>query len=434
MMNNAILKSVYASNFGPFAERVSFTLEAEKGKKEYSANLFKTENGIFDKVAYIYGANGAGKSFFCKILRQIQSIIMLSPLLASGNTQLIDSTLFKDLSDAIPTFKFEASYEDKPTLLGLCLVLGKTAYTYEFTIKDGIILSERLQKKYRRTETILERTSPSYNDIKLKSELLSFEPNLKVVKDEVLCLSMANFLNNKLAMQLIDAIQAIPVLNMASLRVGMNIGEEAFCDERLQKYVKILKKADPTMQSLKVSFEDKKIKRQKFNPDDFENKEIIMATAKIAVESSHNVFQNGKIVKTVKMPFFQTESNGTIKLFTVLPHLYNILEEGGTLVLDEIENGLHPNVVKDLVQLFYNEETNPYHAQLICTTHDVGLIEKDVRRDQVWIINKDNIGCSSINRVSTFLEIRGNVNLRQRYMDGAFGKIPNDFFENINDE
>lgn len=427
-MNNAILKSVYASNFGPFAERVEFSLEAEKGKKEYANNLFETENGLFNKVAYIYGSNGAGKSFFCKILRQIQSVIMLSPLLASGNTHLIDSSLFKDLVDSVPVFKFEASYEKKPTLLGLCIVIGKTAYTYEFTIKDGIIQTERLQKKYRRTETILERTSPLYTDIKLKSELLSFEPNLKVVKEEVLCLSMANFLNNQLAMTLINAIQSIPVLNMASLRVGMKIDEEAFCDERLAIYISILKKADPTMDALKVSFEDKKVERQKFNPDDFENKEIIMATAKIAVESSHNVFKNGKIVKTVKMPFFQTESNGTIKLFTVLPHLFNILEEGGTLVLDEIENGLHPNLVKDLVQLFYDEISNPHHAQLICTTHDVGLIEKNVRRDQVWIINKNEFGSSSINRVSSFMEIRGKTNLRQRYMDGAFGRMPDNFF------
>lgn len=428
-MNNAILKSVYASNFGPFAERVEFSLEAEKGKKEYANNLFENENGVFDKVAYIYGSNGAGKSFFCKILRQIQSTIMLSPLLASGNSQLIDSTIFKDLADSVPVFKFEASYEEKPTLLGLCIVIGKTAYTYEFTIKDGIILTERLQKKYRRTETILERTSPAYTDIKLKSELLPFEPNLKVVKEEVLCLSMANFLNNQLAMTLIDAIQSIPVLNMASLRVGMNIDEEAFCDERIEKYISIMKKADPTMEALKVSFEDKKVERQKFNPDDFENKEIIMATAKIAVESSHNVFEDGKIVKTVKMPFFQTESNGTIKLFTVLPHLFNILEEGGTLVLDEIENGLHPNVVKDLVQLFYDENSNPHHAQLICTTHDVGLIERDVRRDQVWIINKNDFGSSSINRVSSFMDIRGKANLRQRYMDGAFGRLPQNFFQ-----
>lgn len=430
-MNSPILKSIYAANFGPFAEKVDFTLEAEKGKKEYMENTFETENGIFDKVAYIYGGNGTGKSFLCRILRQIQSIIMLSPILASGNNQLIDSGVFKNIIDSVPNFKFETSYNDKPTLLGLCIVIGKTAYTYEFTIKNGIIQTERLQKKYRRTETILERTSPSYTDIRLKSELASFETNLKVVKEEVLCLSMASFLNNSFAMQLIAAIREIPVLNMASLRVGMNIDEEAFSENRLDKYTRVLQKADPTMKELKVSFKEKKIERQKFNPDDFENKEIIMATAKIDVQSSHKVYKDGEVISTVKMPFFETESSGTIKLFTVLPHLFNILEQGGTLILDEIENGLHSNLVKDLVQLFYDEETNPYHAQLICTTHDVGLIEKGVRRDQIWIINKNEVGRSSMNRASRFLEVRGTANLKQKYLEGAFGKVPTSFFEHI---
>ena len=430
-MNSPILKSVYAANFGPFAERVDFTLEAEKGKKEYLENIFETENGLFDKVAYIYGGNGAGKSFFCRILRQIQSIIMLSPILASGNNQLLDSRVLKNMMVDVPNFKFEKSYEDKPTLLGLCIVIGKTAYTYEFTIKNGIIQTERLQKKYRRTETILERTSPSYTDIKLKSELASFETNLKVVKEDVLCLSMANFLNNSFAMQLIATIREIPVLNMASLRVGMNIDEEAFSERRLGKYVSVLQKADPTMSELMVDFKEKKVERQKFSSDDFENKEIIMATAKIDVQSSHKVYKNGEVITSVNMPFFETESSGTIKLFTVLPHLFNILEEGGTLILDEIENGLHPNLVKELVQLFYNEDTNPYHAQLICTTHDIGLIERGVRRDQIWIINKNEFGRSTMERASKFLEVRGNTNLKQRYLEGAFGKVPESFFEHI---
>ncbi len=429
-MNNMILKSVYAVNFGPFADRVEFTLEAEKGKKEHPNNLFEDENSIYNKVAYIFGANGAGKSFFCKILRQIQSIIMLSPILASGNIQLIDSGPLKDLASTVPTFKFASTYTDKSTLLGLCIVIGKTSYTYEFTIQNGRILTERLQKKYRRTETILDRTSPLYTDISLKSELSSFTPNLSVVKEDVLCLSMASFLNNSFAIELISAIRNIPIINMASLRAGTNITEDKFTEERIAKYVNVLKKADPTMNSLKVSFKDKKVERQKFSPDDFENKEIIMETAKIDVESSHHVFSDGKVVDTVKMPFFQTESNGTIKLFTVLPHLFNILEDGGTLVLDEIENGLHPIVVKELVQLFYNPKTNPFNAQLICTTHDVNLIENDVRRDQMWIMSKDNTGKSTLNRVSTLLSMRGNVNLKQKYFEGAFGYIPNKFFEN----
>lgn len=429
-MSYSIIKSIYAANFGPFAERVEFTLETEKGKKELLENTFDNDTLSFNKVAYILGGNGAGKSFFCKILRQIQSIIVLSPILASGNNQLLDSGFVKNMMNTVPIFKFEKAYEDKPTLLGVCIIIDKTMYTYEFTIKNGIIQTERLQKKYRRTETILERVGSSYTDITLKSELASFVPNLKVVKDEVLCLSMASFLNNELAMRLIAAIRDVQVLNMASLRVGMHIDEEAFNEERLKKYTKVLQKADPTMQSLKVDFKEKKVQKEKFSADDFENKEIIMATARIDVQSTHNVYSNGKVIKNVEMPFFETESSGTIKLFTVLPHLFNVLEDGGALIIDEIENGLHPNLVKEIVDLFYNEETNPKHAQLICTTHDVGLIEKGVRRDQVWIVAKNNIGQSSMDKIGNYIDIRGNVNIKQKYLEGILGKVPNTFFEN----
>ncbi|AMJ39777.1 AAA family ATPase [Anaerotignum propionicum] len=380
-------------------------------------------------MSYIYGANGAGKSYFCKIIRQIQSIILLSPILASGNTQLIDSLPLKELSSEIPTFRFSKAYEDSPTLFGISLMHKSVSYTYEFSIKNGIIISERLQKKFRRTETILERVSPSYLDISLKSELSSFLPNISVVKEDVLCLSMAAFLNNSLANELVSAIREIKVLNMATIKAGFNISEEAFSRDRIVKYLKVLQKADPTMDDLEVSFKDKKVERQKFSQDDFENREVIRETAKLSIESSHKIFLNGEVVDYVKMPFLQTESSGTIKLFIILPHLFEILETGGTLVLDEIENGLHPILVKELISLFNNQKTNPNNSQLICTSHDLTLIEDGVRRDQVWIICKNDMGVSSIKRVSKLLSMRGKVNLKQKYIEGAFGKIPQNFFK-----
>ena len=63
---------------------------------------------------------------------------------------------------------------------------GETKY---LTMDD--VISEKLTKKKRRTETILERTSPSFESIMLKSELKSFQDNVHVVKDNALCLSMA---------------------------------------------------------------------------------------------------------------------------------------------------------------------------------------------------------------------------------------------------
>ena len=47
----------------------------------------------------------------------------------------------------------------------------------------------------------------------------------------------------------------------------------------------------------------------------------------------------------------------------------NILESGGVLVIDEIENGLHLSLAKEIIGLFTYEESNPNHAQLICTSH-----------------------------------------------------------------
>ena len=112
-----------------------------------------------------------------------------------------------------------------------------------------------------------------------------------------------------------------------------------------------------------------------------------------------------------------------------MPVIFNVLEKGGVLFVDEIENGLHPNIVKQIIALFISEETNPLHAQLICTTHCKELIESKVRRDQVWIINKNDRGESSILRVSDIPGIRAYENNGSKYIDSAFGSMPANIFK-----
>ena len=94
-------------------------------------------------------------------------------------------------------------------------------------------------------------------------------------------------------------------------------------------------------------------------------------------------------------------------------------------VVDEIENGLHPNVVKAVLNMFLSPETNPLHAQLICTTHSILLAEKNVRRDQVWVISKDSCGRSTLRRISDYPGTRTTDNIAQKYLLCAFGDIPN---------
>ena len=89
-MTNIILKSLRVKNFGPFADEVRFTTDIDASKKEFLENTFIDGENSYNRISYIFGANGSGKSNFCKAIMQIQTLINLSPLLASNNPQLLE--------------------------------------------------------------------------------------------------------------------------------------------------------------------------------------------------------------------------------------------------------------------------------------------------------------------------------------------------------
>lgn len=424
------LLSITISNFGPFAEPVTFSTASDVSKKEFLLeNTFEVREKRYNKVSYMYGANGAGKSNFCKAILQLQTFLSLAPILASNNPQLIEMSPLKSRSSNLENpYKFDKRYAEKPTMFSIEILLGGITYTYSFSTQSGKILEERLTKKNRRTETILDRTSPHFNDIVLKSELKDFCNNVSVVKENVLCLSMAAFLNIKLANDILETIQGIEVVNMAAIRFS-HVTEETCTAERIQRYLKVLRVADPTLQDLHVAFNEQKVERQKMNVPDLEDREFVVRSVKVDVASTHRVFDGDFETESCELPFMQIESTGTIKLFGVLPVIFDALEHGGVLVIDEIENGLHPIVVKQIVDLFQNEETNPHHAQLICTSHSRELIEKGVRRDQVWIISKNYKGISSMQRISNIPGMRAYETNGYKYLENAFGNIPTALFE-----
>ena len=196
-MATGTLLSITISNFGPFAEPVTFSTVSDTSKKELlSENSFEVRESRYNKVSYIYGANGAGKSNFCKAIMQLQLFLSLSPILASNNPQLIEMSPLKSRSSGLDNpYKFNKMYADMPTTFIMEILLDGITYAYSFSTQSGKILEEKLTKKNKRTETILERTSPLFSSILLKSELKPFENNVSVVKENVLCLSMAAFLN-----------------------------------------------------------------------------------------------------------------------------------------------------------------------------------------------------------------------------------------------
>lgn len=428
-MNNIILKSLSAENFAAFADRVIFTTQLDTAKKDNLSGTFTEGDYNFNKVSFIYGANGSGKTYFCKIIKEIQRLISWSSLIDS-NVQLLSLPAFKGIDAPIKTFAFDKSFTDKPSIFSIEIMLDGVIYGYEFSVFHNKIISEKLTKKFRRTETILERNSPSFKDIVLRSELRDFEQAKHFVKEEALCLSVAAIFNNQLARKIVTAINDIQAVNMTSARLKPTDHIESFAEERIEKYTSILTKADPTIRKMKVSFSEEEVSRQKIEKDDFENREIIAKKMTIGIETEHAVFVDGEETVGKPINFFADESLGTVKLFTVLPYLYDVLESGGVFFVDEIENGLHLSLVREIIQLFVSEETNPHNAQLICTSHQPLLVNGDFRRDQVWITSKDKFGKSSMHRMSDLKTSHAKTNLYKRITENAFGCNPEFFFKN----
>ena len=426
-MANIILKSLRVKNFGPFADEVRFTTAIDRSKKEYVENTFTTEDAGYNRISYIFGANGAGKSNFCKAIIQIQSFINLSPILSSNNPQLMELQPVKlSANDTDRHFLFDVKGESAPSEYAIEIVMDGVTYNYSFAVYEGRIISEQLTKKRRRTEVILSRTSSAYSSISLKSELASFAPNVSVVKERALCLSMAAFLNNPLASQLVIAINNIAVMNMANVNGLRNITQENFTEDIKQRCMRILRIAEPTMDDLNVSFTEEKVDARKVPMpiEDLEGRELIITNVRVDVQSSHSVYDEDSVVDHILLPFLKHESSGTIKMLSILPVLFKALETGSPIVIDELENGLHPNVVQGILDLFRSPETNPLNAQLICTTHSISLAEKNVRRDQVWVINKDSCGRSTIRRISDYPGTRTTDNIAERYLQRAFSDVP----------
>lgn len=431
-MDNVILKSLSAENFASFAERIEFSTETDSGKKEHLENTFTVEDMRFNKVSFLYGANGSGKTFFCKILREIQRILALSPLITATNSaQFLATPQIKGIDAPVKPFAFDTQYQDKPTTLGIDIVLDGVSYHYEFSLQGKTVVREILTKKFRRTEKLIERTSPSFKDILLRSDLKGFEPTKQTVKPEALCLPVAAMLNNPLAARLNAVICGIQVVSMAAGRLNPINPKKTFTEERIAKYIHIIQKADPTIRNISVSTSEEEIARQKIDTDDFENREIIAKKMTVSIDTKHAVYSNGEEQDSqVPITFFAEESLGTVKLFTALPYLYDVLEMGGVLIIDELENGLHLSLAKEIISLFSSEESNPNHAQLICTSHQPLLLDGDFRRDQVWVATKDSVGKSSLHRLSELQTPRAKVNLTAQILKGAFGCNPRLFFDN----
>lgn len=125
------------------------------------------------------------------------------------------------------------------------------------------------------------------------------------------------------------------------------------------------------------------------------------------------------------IPFsWESESDGTRRLFGLSAPIFDALTNGRVLFIDEIDRSLHPLLTRKLIQLFHNPELNKQGAQLVFNTHDTSLLSSGLfRRDQVWFLEKDQMGASHLYSLLDFSP-RKEEALEKGYLQGRYGAIP----------
>jgi uncharacterized protein len=118
------------------------------------------------------------------------------------------------------------------------------------------------------------------------------------------------------------------------------------------------------------------------------------------------------------------ESRGTLQLLTLLGPLFDALETGKVILIDELDTSMHSLLSLQLLKLFNSQKSNKGQAQLIFSTHDTHLLNSAVlRRDQIWLTEKNQKGVTHLYPL-TDIRIRDNDNFEKGYLQGYFGGIP----------
>ena len=117
------------------------------------------------------------------------------------------------------------------------------------------------------------------------------------------------------------------------------------------------------------------------------------------------------------------ESSGTKRLFHLLPQLYFGLNCGTPIVLDEIDGDLHVDIAGEVLNWFRSPETNPHDAQLLVTSHNVGLLD-DLEKEEVFITEKDGNGATRVHGAQDVRGLRRDARLYPKYRAGVLGGLP----------
>lgn len=420
-------------NFKSFYNENNLSLQATKDNELEEINTFNVNETLFNKTeqpellksAIIFGSNASGKSNVIKGITYMYNAIRLS------SAQQIDVIKNNE------TFAFYENANNEISLYEVEIIQNNNLYKYGFTILQGKIEKEWLYKRSERTTIVFEREK---NKLKLTgNELIQ---SLINIPETTLFLSIGSNFNLSISNYLKDVLDWF---NNIIIVFENNANSLDIYSVENQKYknlaIEILKKADIGIQNMTV-VKDKIASLQDLNsvlafnmqfqsnPNKYgqlkqENENMY----NIDLDTQFNIYNNkNEKIATKDVMLFKDRgfhSEGTIRLLCYLGYILAALDKGKIIFIDEIDSKLHFLVADYLLKMFNSIDKNPNNSQLICTAHNIMLMDDDLRRDQIYFTSKDEYGVSSLVSLADYKGVRKNDLFSKKYLAGFYLKLPN---------
>lgn len=113
-------------------------------------------------------------------------------------------------------------------------------------------------------------------------------------------------------------------------------------------------------------------------------------------------------------------SSGTIKGINVFVYAMKVLEEGGYLLIDELENHFNKEIVLTLVRFFMTKKINKKGATIIFSTHYPELLDEFERNDNIFIVrNQEGIQVDNLARILDRSDIKRSEIYQSGYLQGT---------------
>lgn len=401
-------------NYKSFREEATLDLSAAK-MTEFSDRVVSIGSEKILPVAAIYGANASGKSNIYNAFEYMSEYVVESFKYGDEEEKFEEYKPTPFLFDSVSATD-ESSFEVYFTLPD-----DKTekVYNYGFCINKDGVTEEWLNSKAktaRKYSTVFYR-GYSDEELDLSGFPKSSRDNIQVaLEKQVLIVS----LGAKLKIGKCKAIRDWFLANEFA-----DFGDpftNFFMSRRLPKGFVEDKSVQQKVVEYFASFDEhiKDFRIEKV-PHDGESKED---TYKI--NALHKMIDSDDMAE---IPL-GVESAGTLKMFALYPELQEVLEKGSVFFIDELNARLHPLLVRNFLLTFLNPEINVNHAQLVFTTHDTWQLSNQLlRRDEIWFVEKDDRGVSTLYSLADFVDedgsrIRKDESYEKNYLIGKYGAIP----------